>query len=91
MLISGPLADGIEPLLAEGGYCDRTTIGLITGIGKGKGIQLILLFLGIILLLSVYWANSTCEFKFLDAVMDETKSDENHKNEKKKAAKKKTM
>ncbi len=56
---AGPLADRVfEPLLAEGGLLVGT-VGRIIGVGKGRGIGLMFVVLGGMILLSVLAACST--------------------------------
>lgn len=58
-LIAGPLADRVfEPLLAEGGLL-AGTVGRIIGVGAGRGIGLMFIVLGGVILLSVLaaWLN----------------------------------
>lgn len=83
-LLAGPMADTIfEPLLLEGGLCDHSSIRWITGIGRGKGIQLIFFLLGLFLITSVFWGFKSSEFLLLDRSPSSTNS--NKKKLKKKA------
>jgi MFS family permease len=51
-LLSGPVVDSFfEPLMAKGGPLSET-IGAVIGTGKGRGIGLMLIFLGILLILN---------------------------------------
>ena len=53
LLLAGPLADYVfEPLLAEGGAL-AGTVGQIIGVGPGRGIGLMLIVLGVLMLLAL--------------------------------------
>lgn len=59
-LVAGPLADHLfEPLLQTGGLLDGTQIAAFYGLGKGRGIALMITMLGFVCLLLVFfaWAN----------------------------------
>jgi MFS family permease len=50
-LISGPLADGLlEPLMADGGVLATTFVGTTLGTGPGRGIGLMFVLSGILLI-----------------------------------------
>ena len=52
-LAAGPLADRVfEPLLAEGGGL-AGSVGRIIGVGTGRGIGLMFIVLGVVILLAV--------------------------------------
>ncbi|HET8707954.1 MAG TPA: hypothetical protein VFM46_16745, partial [Pseudomonadales bacterium] len=60
-VVAGPMADHIfEPLLQPGGVLASTEFAAIYGLGKGRGIALMITILGVVCLTLVFlaWANS---------------------------------
>lgn len=70
-LLAGPLADNIfEPLLADGGLLAGST-GQIIGIGPGRGIGLIFIMLGSLVLLGTIIAFTRKSIRFVEDDMPE--------------------
>ncbi|HIK10370.1 MAG TPA: MFS transporter [Oscillatoriaceae cyanobacterium M33_DOE_052] len=56
-VISGPLVDTfLDPILAPGGLLATTIVGDILGVGKGRGIGLLFVSLGIITIMGTFFA-----------------------------------
>jgi hypothetical protein len=76
-LLSGVLADNVfNPLLVEGGGLAKTIIGNFLGVGPGRGIGLMMIYSGVILLFvsGLAYANPhirNIETEIPDAVLDE--------------------
>lgn len=66
LLIAGPLADHVfEPLLAEGGALS-STVGQLIGTGPGRGIGLMFVLVGVLLLLVVWVAGRASSLRRLE-------------------------
>ncbi len=65
-LLAGPLADRVfEPLLAHGGPL-ANSIGQLIGVGRGRGIALLYIVLGLLILLTVAAAYLYPRLRFLE-------------------------
>lgn len=54
-LFAGPLADRVfEPLVAPGGPLERN-VGAIIGVGRGRGVALFVILLGLVMLVQAVW------------------------------------
>jgi len=65
-LVAGPLADNVfEPLLASGGLLSGN-IGIIIGVGAGRGIALLIIVLGILLIMSTIYSYLYTDIRLLE-------------------------
>lgn len=56
-LLAGPLADGVfKPLLVEGGPLADTAVGQLIGVGPGRGVGLMFMCLGLLIVAAVLLA-----------------------------------
>ncbi len=69
-LLIGPITDGIaEPLMAEGGAL-AGTIGAVIGTGDGRGIALVFLIVGVLMLALTGYAWSRPRLRAVDELPD---------------------
>jgi MFS transporter, DHA3 family, macrolide efflux protein len=70
-LLAGPLADGIfEPAMAPGGWL-APSAGVLIGTGEGRGIALVFLLIGLLLLLVAAVARANTTLRHIDELPDE--------------------
>jgi hypothetical protein len=73
-LVAGPLADLVfEPLLSNGGIL-ASSIGALIGVGKGRGIALLFIILGIFQIIVTIYSYSHKPLRFIDDRKPETTS-----------------